>query len=156
MFFVPESQRSIGGLELSLVRGRDSPGLAAAGRLPQAQPLFADRQKWRRFAHRLNRTFSLRDELRTLPSPDTIVCRCEKMPRTPGFGSTVAGIGAKLHTRCGMGPCQGRICGPATEFLFGWNPDSVHPPVFPVRVSSLASAGRTGESEHTNFEEANR
>jgi hypothetical protein len=97
----------------------------------------------------------LRDELRGLPSPDTMVCRCEDVPHSrlqdhSGWRS------AKLHTRCGMGPCQGRICGPATEFLFRWNPDSVRPPVFPVRVSSLAGAGPTGQSEHTNFEEANR
>ena len=48
---------------------------------------------------------------------------------------------AKLHTRCGMGPCQGRVCGAATEFLFGWDAAFAHPnirpPVFPARVSSL-------------------
>jgi hypothetical protein len=44
---------------------------------------------------------------------------------------------AKLHTRCGMGPCQGRICGPATEYLFGWNAGHARPPVFPARVSTL-------------------
>jgi hypothetical protein len=37
-----------------------------------------------------------------------------------------------------MGPCQGRVCGSATEFLFGWGADSVRPPVFPARISSLA------------------
>jgi NADPH-dependent 2,4-dienoyl-CoA reductase/sulfur reductase-like enzyme len=145
---------SIGGVELSLIEGEIA-GLAAAGRVPEAQRLFAQREKWRHFARRLDRTFSLRDELRGLASPDTMVCRCEDVPhsRLREHGSWRA---AKLHTRCGMGPCQGRICGPATEFLFGWNPDSVRPPVFPVRVSSLATAARNSNSEHTNFEEANR
>lgn len=145
---------SIGGLELSLIEGEIA-GLAASDRLPEAQRLVEDRKKWARFARRLDRTFSLRNELRGLASPDTIVCRCEDVPhsRLREHGSWRA---AKLHTRCGMGPCQGRICGPATEFLFGWNPDSVRPPVFPVRVSSLATAARTSNSEHTNFEEANR
>ena len=145
---------SIGGLELSLIEGEIA-GLAASDRVPEAQRLFADRKKWARFARRLDRTFSLRNELRGLASPDTIVCRCEDVPhsRLREHGSWRA---AKLHTRCGMGPCQGRICGPATELLFGWNPDSVRPPVFPVRVSSLATAARTSNSEHTNFEEANR
>lgn len=145
---------SIGGLELSLIEGEIA-GLAASDRVPEAQRLVEDRKKWARFARRLDRTFSLRNELRGLASPDTIVCRCEDVPhsRLREHGSWRA---AKLHTRCGMGPCQGRICGPATEFLFGWNPDSVRPPVFPVRVSSLATAARTSNSEHTNFEEANR
>ncbi|MHB1307781.1 MAG: hypothetical protein ACYC23_11935, partial [Limisphaerales bacterium] len=45
---------------------------------------------------------------------------------------------AKLHTRCGMGPCQGRVCGAATRFLYGWKTDSVRPPIFPVRTDALA------------------
>jgi D-hydroxyproline dehydrogenase subunit alpha len=145
---------SIGGLELSLIEGQIA-GLAASGHVPEAQQLFADRRKWERFARRLDRTFSLRDELRALASPDTIVCRCEDVPHSQ-LREHNTWRAAKLHTRCGMGPCQGRICGPATEFLFGWNPDSVRPPIFPVRVSSLAIAGPSGQSEHTKFEEANR
>ena len=45
---------------------------------------------------------------------------------------------AKLHTRCGMGPCQGRICGGALEFLLGWQTESVRPPVLPARVGSMS------------------
>jgi hypothetical protein len=52
---------------------------------------------------------------------------------------------AKLQTRCGMGACQGRVCGPATEFLFNWDPDSVRPPISPVRLASLTTD--TGISE---------
>lgn len=145
---------SIGGLELSLIEGQIA-GLAASDRVPEAQRLFTQRQKWRRFASRLDRTFSLRDELRRLPSPDTIVCRCEDVPHSR-LQEHTGWRAAKLHTRCGMGPCQGRICGPATDFLFRWNPDSVRPPVFPVRVSSLAAMVRANESEHMNFEEDSR
>jgi hypothetical protein len=39
-----------------------------------------------------------------------------------------------------MGPCQGRVCGGAVEFLLGWKPDSVRPPVFPARIESLTEA----------------
>ena len=145
---------SIGGVELSLIEGQIA-GLAASDRVPEAQRLFATREKWRRFARRLDRTFSLRAELRGLASPDTIVCRCEDVPHSR-LREHSGWRAAKLHTRCGMGPCQGRICGPATDFLFRWKPDSVRPPVFPVRVSSLAAMARTNESEHTTFEEANR
>jgi hypothetical protein len=50
-----------------------------------------------------------------------------------------------LLTRCGMGPCQGRICGPATQFLFDWKPDSVRPPVYPVRVESMATSAAAAQ-----------
>ena len=47
---------------------------------------------------------------------------------------------AKALLRAGMGPCQGRVCGPAVAFLHGWPTDSVsiRPPIFPVAVGSLA------------------
>ncbi|HET6974705.1 MAG TPA: hypothetical protein VFI24_00165, partial [Pyrinomonadaceae bacterium] len=79
---------------------------------------------------------ALRDELKRLAAPETIVCRCEDVTyerlRVQNSWRT-----AKLQTRCGMGPCQGRICGGAVEFLFGWRAESVRPPVLPVRVESL-------------------
>src|SRR5205085_7144573 len=47
---------------------------------------------------------------------DTIACRCEEV--TVGQIRCAVRLGApgpnqlKAFTRCGMGPCQGRICGP--------------------------------------------
>ena len=125
----------IGGLELSLVEGEIA-GLAAAGHREESRRLFPERAKQRRFADLLNRTFALRNELKTLAAPDTIVCRCEDVvfERLRAHDSWRA---AKLQTRCGMGPCQGRICGSAVEFLFGWKAESVRPPILPVRVESL-------------------
>lgn len=125
----------IGGLELSLVEGEIA-GLAAAGKGETARKLFPIREKHRKFAELLNRTFALRDELKYLAAPETIVCRCEDVTfeRLRTHRSWRA---AKLQTRCGMGPCQGRVCGGAVEFLFGWRAESVRPPVLPVRVESL-------------------
>ena len=125
----------IGGLELSLVEGEIA-GLAAAGKHDDARSLFPVREQQRKFAKLLNNTFTLRDELRQLPEPETIVCRCEDVTfgRLREHSSWRA---AKLQTRCGMGPCQGRVCGGAVEFLFGWRAESVRPPVLPVRVESL-------------------
>jgi NADPH-dependent 2,4-dienoyl-CoA reductase/sulfur reductase-like enzyme len=125
----------IGGLELSLVEGEIA-GLAIAGRHEEARALFPVRVRQRNFARLLNNTFTLRDELRQLPEPETIVCRCEDVTfeRLREHNSWRA---AKLKTRCGMGPCQGRVCGGAVEFLFGWRAESVRPPVLPVRVESL-------------------
>ena len=95
-----------------------------------------------RFAARLAKAFTLRSELKTLPTDATIVCRCEDVT----FGrlrSHPSWRAAKLHTRCGMGPCQGRVCGAATSFLLGWNADSVRPPMFPALISSLTSTEKS-------------
>ena len=126
----------IGGLELSLVEGQIA-GHAAAGNHDAARKFFPLREKQRRFANVLNRTFALRDELKNLATPETIVCRCEDvtLDRLRAHDSWRA---AKLQTRCGMGPCQGRICGASLEFLLDWQTESVRPPVFPVRVESLS------------------
>jgi len=117
------------------VEGRIA-GLAASGQEQQAQRHFAERARWRGFSARLAQAFALRQELRTLAQPDTIVCRCEdvchaELRDQPGWRS------AKLHTRCGMGPCQGRICGNASNFLYGWRPDAVRTPISPARAGSL-------------------
>jgi hypothetical protein len=126
----------VGGVELALLEGEIA-GLAATGDTAKARTLFGERRKWQRFERLLDRTFRLRPELKDLPAAETIVCRCEDVAysRLRDHKSWRA---AKLQTRCGMGPCQGRVCGPAAQFLFHWNPDSVRPPVFPVRVESLA------------------
>jgi NADPH-dependent 2,4-dienoyl-CoA reductase/sulfur reductase-like enzyme len=136
----------VGGVELALVEGQIA-GLSAAGQTDKARTLFPERKKLKKFAAALDRTFGLRSELRELPTDQTIVCRCEDVT----YGRLRAQANwrtAKLQTRCGMGPCQGRICGPATQFLFGWKPDSVRPPVFPARVESLAAVASDIEPEH--------
>lgn len=134
----------IGGLELSLVEGEIA-GYAASGLHHEAASKFGSRRRLRKFSDLLNRTFALRDELRISPRPDTLICRCEdvsfeRLRKQTGWRA------AKLHTRCGMGPCQGRVCGPAIEFLLGWRFESVRPPVFPVRLASLAQISERGET----------
>ncbi len=128
----------IGGLELSLVEGQIA-GLAAAAQTQKASALFAERRSFSRFAQNLARAFALRSELKALPQDSTLLCRCEDV----SYGTVrqhASWRAAKLHTRCGMGTCQGRICGAATEFLMGWNADSVRQPILPALISSLASS----------------
>jgi NADPH-dependent 2,4-dienoyl-CoA reductase/sulfur reductase-like enzyme len=129
----------IGGLELSLVEGEIA-GLAAAGNRAAAAKLFSDRTKQQRFARILNETFALRNELRQLATSETIVCRCEDV-KFEALRAQDSWRAAKLQTRCGMGPCQGRVCGPAVEFLFDGKVESVRPPVFPVGVESMLGHG---------------
>ncbi len=125
----------IGGVEASLVEGKIA-GFAATGQFEEARNLFRQREKTRRFGEALNKTFALRDELKTLADSETLVCRCEDVSfgRLKSFDSWRT---AKLQTRCGMGPCQGRICGAATEFLFAWTVGAARPPIFPVKLENL-------------------
>jgi len=129
----------IGGLELSLVEGEIA-GYAAGGNTDRAKSLYGARASHRRFADALDRAFALRAELRDLPQSGTMVCRCEDVS-LERLQSCSNWREAKLHTRCGMGPCQGRICGGAVEFLLGWQSESVRPPVFPVQVRSVSRQG---------------
>jgi NADPH-dependent 2,4-dienoyl-CoA reductase/sulfur reductase-like enzyme len=131
----------IGGLECSLAEGRIA-GYAASEQLGRARRYFDARRHAHRFARALEAAFALRDELRQLAKADTIVCRCEDVPleRLRPYDNWRA---AKLQTRCGMGPCQGRVCGGAIEFLFGWPAGSVRPPIFPTDVVNLAAIDGT-------------
>jgi D-hydroxyproline dehydrogenase subunit alpha len=127
----------IGGLEKALIEGEIA-GWAAAGNESRAGALIEKLRKQQEFALRLDQTFALRAELRILPMARTVVCRCEDVTHS-ALAECAGWREAKLHTRCGMGPCQGRICGCATEFLYGWGPADSRPPVYPVKVSTLAA-----------------
>lgn len=139
--FAAGEPTGIGGVERALVEGEIA-GYAASGRFDVARRLFGRRQRWHRFARLLEETFTLSDELKALPTDETILCRCEDVlfGRVRRFRSWRE---AKLHTRCGMGPCQGRVCGTAVEFLLGWERDSVRPPLFPARIESLMQGSLT-------------
>jgi NADPH-dependent 2,4-dienoyl-CoA reductase/sulfur reductase-like enzyme len=123
----------IGGVEKALIEGEIA-GLSAVGL--SAAHLFHHRDRLLRFARRLDQAFAPRAELRELADDETVICRCEDVRR-----GALAGLAswreAKLQTRCGMGPCQGRICGPASAFLFRWEHDMARPPLTPARLSTL-------------------
>ncbi len=125
----------IGGVDLALLEGEIA-AYAASGQPERAAALYGKRRRAAVFARSLAAAFRLRPELRALVRPGTIVCRCEDVP----FQELAEHTGwrqAKLQTRCGMGPCQGRICGAATGFLLGWKNFGVRPPVLPARVGTL-------------------
>ncbi|MGF7176084.1 NAD(P)/FAD-dependent oxidoreductase [Azospirillum doebereinerae] len=90
------------------------------------------------------------------PADDTIVCRCEEI--TAGAVREAVRLGcsgpnqAKSFLRCGMGPCQGRLCGPTvTEVIAaerGVSPAEVgyyrlRPPVKPITLAELAALPKT-------------
>ncbi|MBM3785050.1 MAG: FAD/NAD(P)-binding oxidoreductase [Acidobacteria bacterium] len=112
----------IGGLEKALAEGEVA-GRAACG--------LATRPVSRRFVRDLIETYRLHPDLAALAKADTVVCRCENVTRG-ALDPFRSWRDAKLQTRCGMGACQGRICGPITQQLYGWTPESVRPPIVPV------------------------
>jgi D-hydroxyproline dehydrogenase subunit alpha len=124
----------IGGVDLSLVEGQVA-GLAAAGR-PVPPQLVVRAERLRHEAARMDAAFALRPELRSLATPDTLVCRCEDV-RLRDLNPKWTSRQAKLYARAGMGPCQGRICGPALQCVMGWSSDSVRPPIQPARLGSF-------------------
>ena len=126
-----------GGSEKALVEGAMA-GHAAVGDTTTALALAPQRARWQGFADALHHHFALSPRLRSLPRPDTLVCRCEDV-RHADLSERGSWIDAKLHTRCGMGPCQGRVCGAATQFLFGWTPAPARHLLAPARVATLAS-----------------
>ncbi len=82
---------------------------------------------------------------------DTVVCRCEDVTRATIDG-VLAGVSdlnqLKTRTRCGMGPCQGRVCAPAVAALAALHPHlaqpvrpwTVRPPLRAVPIGDLVGA----------------
>jgi NADPH-dependent 2,4-dienoyl-CoA reductase/sulfur reductase-like enzyme len=85
------------------------------------------------------------------PDDEVMVCRCEEV-RAGALREAVA-LGcpgpnqAKSFLRCGMGPCQGRLCGPTVTTIIaaetGQTPDEIgyyriRPPLKPLALGELA------------------
>jgi NADPH-dependent 2,4-dienoyl-CoA reductase/sulfur reductase-like enzyme len=114
-------------------------GYVASDATPDLGALRAQRSRWQRFAQRLEDTFAPGDAARALPPDDALLCRCEDV--------TIGEVrvyrewrDAKLHTRCGMGVCQGRICGTAASTYFGWQTAQPRPPFHPAQIGTLMAA----------------
>jgi NADPH-dependent 2,4-dienoyl-CoA reductase/sulfur reductase-like enzyme len=88
----------------------------------------------------------------TPPDDDTIVCRCEEVTAGDIRAAVSQGVMGpnqlKSFTRCGMGPCQGRNCGPTAVELIAESqgvtvPETgyfrLRPPIKPVTLGELAA-----------------
>lgn len=86
------------------------------------------------------------------PADDTIVCRCEEV--SAGRVREMARLGCqgpnqtKFYSRCGMGPCQGRVCGSVVTQLLAaelGRPEQavgayrIRAPLKPVPLGALAA-----------------
>ena len=134
----------IGGRDTARIEGAIA-GHAAAGEIQAAQALHAARRRARRFADLLEAQFALDPRLHKLAAADTIICRCEDVPLS-ALQNCADARAAKLHTRCGMGACQGRICGTALAELGRFPRSGLRPPIFPARLATLAAAEFTPTS----------
>jgi NADPH-dependent 2,4-dienoyl-CoA reductase/sulfur reductase-like enzyme len=99
------------------------------------------------------------------PADDTIVCRCEEV--TAGRVREMGRLGCagpnqtKFFSRCGMGPCQGRLCGiTVTQILAEARHETpqqigayrVRAPIKPIPLHSLASLDANSDDSNTNKE----
>jgi NAD(P)H-nitrite reductase large subunit len=70
----------------------------------------------RRFQQALWRLFAAPQPGLALADDDTLVCRCEEVPKRDIVAAAADGRASiaevKRRTRCGMGRCQGRYCAP--------------------------------------------
>lgn len=128
----------IGGRDSARIEGAIA-GRVASGHADAAARLAPRRRRIRAFADHLKHHFTLDPRIHQLATPDTLVCRCEDVPLSALDGYDDA-RSAKLATRCGMGACQGRICGTALAELGRFPRSGARPPLFPARLSTLGSA----------------
>ncbi len=135
----------IGGLAAARIEGAIA-GYMAAGRQDAAHALIPARERARRFGALLATHFSPGERVHALATPDPLVCRCEDVPlgALDGF---IDARDAKLATRCGMGACQGRICGTALAELGRFPRSAGRPPLFPARLATLAGHADLSPSE---------
>jgi D-hydroxyproline dehydrogenase subunit alpha len=111
-----ELEGAVAGAAAARRLGRldDAAFRAAAGRAS------ARIRRARDFAGLLARLYPLADGWLDRLQPDTVICRCEDVTWEELTGALPAGPAdlraIKGLTRCGMGYCQGRVCGPVVQY----------------------------------------
>jgi len=106
----------------TLAAGQDLGVLSDRDHARHAGPLRREHRRAARFGDALARLTALRPgQVAAIPT-ETIICRCEDVTRAEIDAAIEKGADdvnqLKHFTRCGMGPCQGRMCGETvTEIL---------------------------------------
>jgi thioredoxin reductase len=157
--FIAGDVGAIGGAAVAQTQGRIA-GLAIAQRVQKLdRPRFLRAVKpWlkalrtQQAARPLIDAMYRPDVLNRVPANETIVCRCEEVSAGAIRGYVDAGcLGpnqTKAFGRCGMGPCQGRLCGlSVTEIIAEHRRVSptqvgsyrIRPPLKPITLAQLAA-----------------
>jgi bacterioferritin-associated ferredoxin len=127
----------------------------------QIGPLMSQRGRQLQYGRFINQLCRLEPDCYTGISDETMICRCEEVTMGEvrrqlynGF-STMNGI--KKATRCGMGNCQGRTCGPILFDIisaFTQRPPasvgytSARSPVKTVSLGALAQMTMNSREDH--------
>jgi NAD(P)H-nitrite reductase large subunit len=112
----------------------------------------AARKHHRAFADLVSDVFAIKPDVYETITDDTLVCRCEEV-NAGQIRAAATQWGANINfvkgvTRCGMGYCQGRVCGPLAEALvcraLDRRPEEIdafhaRAPLKPVTAGELAS-----------------
>jgi bacterioferritin-associated ferredoxin len=110
-------QGQLSALEVATVAGK----MDINARDQAAGPLHAELSKHLRIRPFLDVLYRPKDANRIPVDDNVTVCRCEEV--TAGAIRQAARTGCqgmnqlKAYTRCGMGPCQGRMCGPVATVV---------------------------------------
>ena len=156
--YVAGDGAGIGGAQAAAVQGQLAAlGIAAqlkrisnAERDNQARPLRVQLEANLRIRPFLDALYQPKEPNR-IPADEVMVCRCEEV--TAGELRSFVALGcagpnqAKSFGRCGMGPCQGRLCGlTVTEVIAKARGVSaaevgyyrIRPPIKPITLGELA------------------
>lgn len=112
----------IGGAVAAELRGRLAVLGATEARDNRAAPIRAALNKDLRIRRFLETLYRPRPSFRVPDQDDVVFCRCEEVTLVDIRQAVAQGCPGpnqlKAFTRCGMGPCQGRQCGPiVSEFM---------------------------------------
>lgn len=156
--YVAGDGAGIGGAQAAAVQGQlTALGIAhrlkvihSALRDQQAESLRAALESNLRIRPFLDALYQPKEENR-IPADDVMVCRCEEVTAGDLRGFVALGCAgpnqAKSFGRCGMGPCQGRLCGlTVTEVIAKARGVSasevgyyrIRPPIKPITLGELA------------------
>ena len=152
----------IGGAAAAVARGRIAAIAALEALAPAAAVKLAPMSTFRASLAQAERGRAFLDTLFRparqfrIPSGDTIVCRCEEVTTKDVLDAVAIGATGpnqlKAYCRCGMGPCQGRLCGlTVTELMaqaHGKSPQEIgyyrlRAPVKPITLAELAAVPKT-------------
>jgi thioredoxin reductase len=140
--YVAGEASGVGGSDLALLEG-ELAGASAAGTAADLSSLRSRRVRAAGFATILEDLFGHRPGLDTLADKDTVLCRCEDV--TAGEVDAVEATSPaalKIMTRCGQGPCQGRVCDRLVAGRLGGTPArfTARAPLKPIPLSVLMDA----------------
>ncbi len=128
-----------------------------------AKPLQKQLAREERIRPFLDHLFKPSDDLLVPRDTQTIVCRCEEVTLQQITKALQSGAlnpnQLKAQTRCGMGPCQGRMCGlTVSEIIADYRKMNIvdvgyfriRPPLKPITMEQLSKLQLAGQLENTN------